>query len=337
MRLKKIKEVIEMKIYKNIEIKETKTGLKYKLKESEGEIEITKDDPRYKTLKDIYTVCKDSESEEQSKNYYNSRITDAFSERYRTKDYDPDDPRNILIPGVGSKTVQQLVDFFKEFEFQPNLRFVNTIGQMAKVGRGGEYAKNYFALSDSPYQTQLASKVVSPEFKDMMKKLAMICEDYRINRRLKIYFGPQGTGKTTQAMKETGGRVVPCHSAILPSDIMEDFDFERGDATFKPSAFAKAMENGESITLDEINLLPFDTLRFLQTLLDNKDKFIYKGRTININDGFMVIGTMNLKVNGSVYSLPEPLIDRCADIVEYIPTIKMLERALYNPQEGDNE
>jgi MoxR-like ATPase len=72
-------------------------------------------------------------------------------------------------------------------------------------------------------------------------------------------------------------------------------------------------------------------------LLDNKDKFIYKGRTINIADGFMVIGTMNLKVNGSVYSLPEPLIDRCADIVEYIPTIKMLERALYNPQEGGND
>ena len=84
------------------------------------------------------------------------------------------------------------------------------------------------------------------------------------------------------------------------------------------------MEEGQSIVLDEINLLPFDSIRFLQEILDGKTSFIYKGNTINIKDGFKIIGTMNLNLGGQTYPLPEPLVDRAEDIKEFILSDKSL-------------
>ena len=111
---------------------------------------------------------------------------------------------------------------------------------------------------------------------------------------------------------------------MLPSDIMEDFAFDDGKAGFHKSAFWTAMENGTQIVMDEINLLPFDSLRFLQGILDGKKSFIYKGQTVNIADGFKVIGTMNLQVNGMTYGLPEPLVDRCEEMRQFKLTAKDL-------------
>ena len=54
-------------------------------------------------------------------------------------------------------------------------------------------------------------------------------------------------------------------------------------------------------------------MRFLQGILDGKASFEYKDKTVNIADGFMIIGTMNLTVNGMTFGLPEPLVDRCAE------------------------
>jgi MoxR-like ATPase len=107
---------------------------------------------------------------------------------------------------------------------------------------------------------------------------------------------------------------------------MEDFVFVEGKPSFKPSALWECMEQGKSITLDEINLLPFDSLRFLQGILDGKKEFLYKGHTVTIADGFEIIGTMNLVVNGSVFNLPEPLVDRCA----YIEKFELTAEDLYS-------
>jgi MoxR-like ATPase len=77
------------------------------------------------------------------------------------------------------------------------------------------------------------------------------------------------------------------------------------------------MTEGKAIVLDEINLLPFDSLRFLQGVLDGKKEFSYKGHEVKIADGFCIIGTMNLVVNGATFNLPEPLVDRCMDIQKF--------------------
>lgn len=221
--------------------------------------------------------------------------------------------------------ITKLISFFSEFQFEPNFRFINTL---AKTKNKIAYIRSYFELADSQYLNEINDKMKSDEFKTMIDMLNKCDITSTINKRFKLYYGSQGTGKTTIAMKETYNNVVVCHSAMLPSDLMEDFNFKDGKAEFNPSALCKAMIEGKAIVLDEINLLPFESLRFLQSILDNKSEIVYKGRVIEIKDGFQIIGTMNLHVNGCVYALPEPLIDRASELRKFTLTAKNLVSAL---------
>ena len=210
--------------------------------------------------------------------------------------------------------LKHLMDFFKEFDFEPNFRFVNTLALNLKksMKSARDYINNYFELIDSPYTNEINAKVKSKEFSSLLKEIQFVAPTKVVNHRFNLYYGSQGTGKTTIAMKESGSNPIVCNSSMLPSDIMEDFVFVDGKATYKPSAFWRAMVEGRTIVMDEINLLPYDTLRFLQGILDNKSAFTYKGNDIEIHENFKIIGTMNLTVNGMTYGLPEPLVDRCA-------------------------
>lgn len=224
----------------------------------------------------------------------------------------------------------EMINFFSEFQFTPSFRFVNSLSHALtkSTARANDYIINYFRLLDSPYANELKEKIKSDEFEDILKRFALSEPTKTVNKRFRVYFGSQGTGKTTRAMSETENRVIVCNSSMLPCDVLEDFGFDDGKATFHPSALVKCMEEGKSIVLDEINLLPYDTLRFLQGILDDKSEFQYKGTTIHINDGFSIIGTMNLVVNGVAFGLPEPLVDRCANIEEFTLTPDMLMDAI---------
>ena len=149
-----------------------------------------------------------------------------------------------------------------------------------------------------------------------------------INTRFKVYFGPAGTGKTTIAQEESENRCIVCNSSMLPSDLMEDFIFKDGNPDFNPSLLWDCMEQGKTIVLDEINLLPFDSLRFLQGIVDGKTEFYYKNRPVHIHDGFQIIGTMNLSLGGMTYGLPEPLVDRCSDAKEFALSAEQLAKAI---------
>ena len=242
----------------------------------------------------------------------------------------PNAPAERPIPDAKT-LLGKLIEFFSEFQFEPNFRFVNSMALALhiKKAEAREYITNYFALTDNPFKQEIAEKVKSAEFKQLLNDLAATpAPTNAINKRFKIYYGSQGTGKTTQAMRETDQKCMVCNSSMLPADLMEDFVFVDGKATFQPSALWLAMTNGTKITLDEINLLPFDSLRFLQTILDGKQEFLYKGNTVQIADGFQIIGTMNLCVNGMVYGLPEPLIDRAAEMRQFKLTAENLLAAL---------
>lgn len=229
---------------------------------------------------------------------------------------------------LAKNTAQKLIDFFSEFEFEPNFRFVNTLSKNAKYLEDAiEYVTNYFALTNNPHKYNVAEKLKSAEFKLIVANLQALETKTTINKRFELFYGSQGTGKTTQAIKLSDS-VMVCHSAMLPQDLMEDFQFIDGKAHFTPSALQIAMVEGKTITLDEINLLPFESLRFLQSILDNKTEFEYKGKRIKIAEGFKIIGTMNLIVNGVVYALPEPLIDRAAVLKEFKLTADSLMNAL---------
>ncbi len=169
----------------------------------------------------------------------------------------------------------------------------------------------------------------SAEFKDIVDTMSTLpAPNTKINTRLKVYFGPAGAGKTYQATSEADECMV-CHSALTPQELMEDFKFVDGHPEFEPSALQRAMVEGKPIVLDEINLLPYESVRFLQELLDGKEKFSYKGKTIHVADGFEVIGTMNLILKETVFGLPEPLVDRAEELREFILDAEELQKALW--------
>lgn len=229
------------------------------------------------------------------------------------------------------EAMQKLINFFSEFQFTPSFRFVNTLTHtiLTQTDEVKNYIHNYFALLDSPYVKEISEKIKSAEFGTIIDTIkANATPSAIINKRIKIYYGSAGTGKTTLAQTETDNRCIVCNNSMLPADLMEDFCFENGHPSFNPSLLWDCMEKGLPVVLDEINLLPFDSLRFLQGIVDGKTEFYYKNRAVHIADGFQIIGTMNLTLNGMVYGLPEPLVDRCSQIQEFKLTAEQLYNAM---------
>lgn len=302
-----------MKITKNIDVNKTVAGFTLN-----GKIENEIQDQ----LELLHRACR-GKTNEQRFAIFQRMVDDGalpyFAEIAETVVTSEETLKNVM---------NELINFFSEFQFTPNFRFVNTLCHKCYNGNANAYITNYFRLIDSPYSAEVESKITSPEFKYIIENLSKVKPKKTVNNRLKIYFGPQGTGKTTAALKETDDLTLVCNASILPADLMEDFGFDDGKATFHPSILARCMEEGKPIVLDEINLLPYDTLRFLQGILDDKKEINYKGHTVHIKDGFEIIGTMNLVVNGVTYGLPEPLADRCSSIDEYLLTAEQLMSAI---------
>ena len=283
-------------------------------------------DPERMTQADaLYTACKRAMQSDRPNIFAEMQANGLLEVLFPAETAHLTDPIEVTKEGLA-----KLIDFFTEFDFEPNFRFINTLSKcLAKSNNSAmDYITRYFELVDSPYAPDIAEKMKSAEFKQILKSVGSTAPTHSVNNRFKIYYGSAGTGKTTQAQKETDMRCVVCNNSMLPSDLMEDFVFVDGKATFKPSMLWRCMEEGKPITFDEINLLPFDSLRFLQGVLDGKTEFQYKGNTVHINDGFMIIGTMNLSVNGMVYGLPEPLVDRCADMQKFKLTADQLMSAI---------
>lgn len=223
--------------------------------------------------------------------------------------------------------IGKLKDFFKEFDFSgaTSIRFYNTLLHMSKKSCAQKYVLNYFKLIDNPYVEEVQEKLKSKEFNLLIDELKKIDTPLRINNRLQIYYGNQGGGKTTMAMQKfPEAKIMICNSSFEPQDLLETFDFKDGKPVYKNSPITNGMLEGTKVILDEINLLSRGCLRFLQGLLDNKSEFVYKGITYKIKDGFEIIGTMNLEVNGQIEELPSPLVDRAYDITEVIPTDEFL-------------
>ena len=319
-----------MKITANVEIIARKDGSLITIINGVSTAET--DPERIVECTQIYQACRDME-ENKREAWLNENVADGkFPHLFgdapsvaETEKVEPT-PTEYL-----QSALQRLMDFFKEFEFEPNFRFVNTLAWMLtkkKKSCATDYIASYFELIDSPYKNEVSAKIKSKEFKAILADMSKVAPTKTVNERFKLYYGSQGTGKTTIGQTESDGRCIVCNASMLPADLMEDFVFDEGKPSFKPSSLWECMENGKAIVLDEINLLPFDSLRFLQGVLDGKKEFNYKGHVVHINEGFMVIGTMNLSVNGMVYGLPEPLVDRCAEMKKFALSAEQLMNAI---------
>ena len=211
--------------------------------------------------------------------------------------------------------IRRLTNFFSEFGVTPSRRFINNLSYATNKT---EYVRNYFMVQGHTYASEIMDKIKSPEWSEIASDFSSVSPTKeRINTHIDLYFGAPGTGKTTKAMEEADGGCVVCSSDMLPVDIMQNFGFADGKAEYSKSDLWKAMEEGKTIVLDEINMLPFETLRFLQGITDGKSEFDFKGNHIDIHPNFRIIGTMNLMVNGQSYVVPEPIVDRCAEIKEF--------------------
>ena len=297
------------------------------IRNGDATIVICKGEEKFKPFRDQYVIFRNMPLEKRA----TADLTALLELLGMTED------GKMLADGLSATPTERLVaslgklmSFFTEFQFEPNFRFVNSLSHALQSSKeqGTEYIRNYFELTDNPYKRELGEKIKSAEFKAIVGDLSAVPPEKTVNTRFKVYYGSQGTGKTTMAMKETEGRCMVCNSSMLPSDLMEDFVFVDGKATFQPSALWRSMVEGTKITLDEINLLPFDSLRFLQTILDGKREFLYKGHRVEIAEGFQIIGTMNLTVNGMTYGLPEPLIDRASEMQKFTLTAEQLVNAI---------
>ena len=319
-----------MKITANVEIIARKDGSLITIINGASTAET--DPERIVECTQIYQACRDIE-EDKREAWLNENIADGkfphlFGDASSVTGAEAVEPTPTEYL---QSALQRLMDFFKEFEFEPNFRFVNTLAWMLtkkKKSCATDYITSYFELIDSPYKNEVSAKIKSKEFKAILADMSKVAPTKTVNERFKLYYGSQGTGKTTIGQSESEGRCVVCNASMLPADLMEDFIFDEGKPSFKPSSLWECMENGKAIVLDEINLLPFDSLRFLQGVLDGKKEFNYKGKTVHINSGFMVIGTMNLSVNGMVYGLPEPLVDRCMEMKKFSLDAKALMGAI---------
>ncbi len=312
-----------MRITENLDVTLRNNGEIVITEVCHGRFVVNDTDPHYNPFREFYQAIRDNVGCDREAVYNNNRK--IFDDFFGVVPSAPIDPDVALERGL-----KNLMNFFTEFSFAPNFRFVNTFALcLAKSQNAAkDYVHNYFRLIDSPYAVEVKAKMKSAEFDAILKDIAMVTPSATINNRFKVYYGDAGTGKTTIAQSECENRCVVCNNAMLPSDLMEDFIFDEGKPSFKPSVLWECMEQGKPIVLDEMNLLPFDSLRFLQGVLDNKKEFVYKGRTVTIADGFQIIATMNLVVNGAVFNLPEPLVDRSAEIKEFKLTAKQLMKAI---------
>ena len=302
-------------------------------------------DPNYYNLNKILQICRKRSMYYSNKNRYISKFLNTLVPTFSDEDIKERLFNNAVAPAtttpetkstttsdynckqVAEDIANKIIKFFSEFNVTASIRFINTL---FRVEDKIEYTINYFNLQNHPFTKEVSEKVKSYEFKNIcnqMNELAKHSTPKAVNSRLTLYFGEPGTGKTTEAIAQAETCIV-CSSDMLPVDLMQNFAFSDGKAEFQKSDLWIAMEDGKTIVMDEINMLPFESLRFLQGLLDNKPSIDFKGFHIDIHPDFKVIGTMNLNVSGQAIPLPHALVDRCADIKEYKMNAQFLAKAL---------
>lgn len=227
----------------------------------------------------------------------------------------PPTAMTLSIPSGGDPVVAEaaskLSAFLTEFKMTAQNRMINTMSGMDRAQQSA-YLVSYAELTANEYAGDLKAKCESAEFDAVSGIIAGLERDNWANRRIEILYGPAGSGKTTAAMMENpGAKVKVCHEELSADELFRGFDFQDGKPVFVGSEVEEAMRLGLPVVLDEINLLPRQTLRAMQAVTDGKPEVSVNNHVIKIADGFRIVGTMNLNIDGQIAPIPGPLVDRC--------------------------
>ena len=194
-----------MKIATNVEIIKRKGGSLISIINGESKAEI--DPARITALNEIYENDRGID-EDKREAWLNEQIADGkWSEIFgegATSTGNFTSPAPSPMEKVQT-AVQRLMDFFKEFEFEPNFRFTNTLARMLTISKtkAQDYITSYFELIDSPYKNEVRAKITSKEFKMILDDMSLVPPTKTVNERFKLYYGSQGTGKTTIGQTES--------------------------------------------------------------------------------------------------------------------------------------
>ena len=244
-----------------------------------------------------------------------------------------------------TSTYKDFLKFFSETSFKPSIRMIDTLSRL-NLKSGQNYIKWLMELINHPDREVIVPKLKSDEWKnihsqmlDIYKKVGESIDP--INSRLEIVYGPNGTGKTYDVIKEYQEKypdigVMACSSSMSSAeDLLQVFDFdEGGKPVFKDSPLTEAIKKDQPVILEEARLMQQSAMAFLQSLLDCKDYVDTCRGRLYIGPNFKVIMTMNLEVNGVVYELPEPIVDRAQVILKKEMDADLAASILVNRMKG---
>lgn len=212
---------------------------------------------------------------------------------------------------------ERLHNLVQELKFEPdgtelvNDRVLNNYYNTTTLKDAKNCLIDFMLLTGAPqdYIKHAEDLLKSAEFKQLFEdkeNLKKYITFKKMNKRLEIYFGGAGTGKTTTALKENNGAHKLIASGTKDPETLFSF-FNPNDKNFHENALARAMEEGRPIVIDEILLYNDDVLTRLQGITDNSSEFMDEllDRNITIKDGFKIVATMNL-----TRALPSALVSR---------------------------
>ena len=258
---------------------------------------------------------------------------------------DKEKEKEELMKQIMTSTYKDFLKFFSETSFKPSIRMIDTLSRL-NLKSGQNYIKWFMELINHPDREVIVPKLKSDEWKnihsqmlDIYKKVGESIDP--INSRLEIVYGPNGTGKTYDVIKEYQEKypdigVMACSSSMSSAeDLLQVFDFdEGGKPVFKDSPLTEAIKKDQPVILEEARLMQQSAMAFLQSLLDCKDYVDTCRGRLYIGPNFKVIMTMNLEVNGVVYELPEPIVDRAQVILKKEMDADLAATILVNRMKG---
>lgn len=247
-----------------------------------------------------------------------------------------------------TSTYKDFLKFFSETSFKPSIRMIDTLSRL-NLKSGQNYIGWFMELINHPDREVILPKLKSDEWKnihaqmlDIYKKVGKSIDP--INTRLEIVYGPNGTGKTFDVIKQYQEKypdigVMACSSSMSSAeDLLQVFDFEEGGKpVFKDSPLTEAIKKDQPVILEEARLMQQSAMAFLQSLLDCKEYVDTCRGRLYIGPNFKVIMTMNLEVNGVVYELPEPIVDRAQVINKKEMDADLAASILVNRMKGKGE